>query len=154
MFQTWPALTEENLSQTRSGMHAFVKLLGAYAGACAYRRKHWWHINLKPVVNGFWTGVLQKNGKSFALALDFHSLSIEMTVAGEGIHEFSIQGESAASMQNKLSTALSRHSIKIESDESKIDTGHYEIDRGCASGLGRVYGQLAQVFAQFRISSC
>jgi len=125
-------------------------LLGAYTSTCAPRRKHWWHISLMPVVDGFSTGPLQSSGQVFELIFDFHSLAINLHIAGEATSVFPIQGESAESMNDKLTTVLSRHSMTIELDEGKIDSACYEIDRKFASRLGQVYGQLAQCLARFR----
>jgi hypothetical protein len=150
MDQKYPDLAIPNSAETLSGLHAFAKLLGAYCSACAPRRKHWWHISLKPVVAGFTTGPLQSNGQLFELVLDFHSLRIGLRIAGEDAHEFSFQGESARSLKGKLSTVLTRHGITIELDQAKIDAVNYEIDRGFASRLGRVYGQLALCLARLR----
>jgi hypothetical protein len=150
MGQKYPDLAIPNSAETLSGLHAFAKLLGAYCSACAPRRKHWWHISLKPVVAGFTTGPLQSDGQLFELLLDFHSLRIGLRIDGEDAHEFSIQGESARSLKGKLSTVLTRHGIPIELDQAKIDAVIYEIDRGFASRLGRVYGQLALCLARLR----
>ena len=147
---TYPKLNSEHIAETRSGLHAFAKLLGAYTSACAPRRKHWWHISLKPVVDGFSTGVLQNSGQLFELTLTFHSLTINLSISGEDAHEFPIQGESAESMKHKLTTVLSRHSMAIELDEGKIDSACHEIDREFASRLGQVYGQLARCLARLR----
>ena len=93
---------------------------------------------------------MQISGNMFELVLNFDSLTIGLHVAGEDAHEFSIKGESAVSMKNKLATVLSLHSINIELDENRIETGHYDIDQEYASRLGQVYGQLAQCLARFR----
>ncbi len=94
--------------------------------------------------------MLRSNGHLFELVLNFHSLTVSLIIAGDDVHEFSVQDESAASLKNSLATVLARYSIVIDLDEGKIDVGHYEIDREYASRLGQVYGQLAQCFAQFR----
>ena len=147
---TYPELETGNIAETRSGLHAFAKLLGAYTSACAPGRKHWWHISLKPVIDGFSTGALQNSGHLFELILNFHSLKIDLRIAGEDAHEFPIQGESAKSLKDKLTTLLSRYSITIELNEEKIDSTCYEIDRELASRLGQVYGRLAQCLARLR----
>ena len=150
MSQAYPELASGRLEESRAGLHSFARLLGAYSSACAPRRKHWWHISLRPVVDGFCTGVLQNNGRLFELVLNLRSLTIELIVAGEPRQGFSIQGETAASMKDKLATVLSGHSILIELDASKIDSGRFEIDPESSSRLAQVYGQLAQCFARFR----
>ena len=148
--QSWPDLGTEGFAESRSGLNAFARLLGAYPRACAPRRRHWWHISLKPAVDGFRTGVLRSNECLFELVLNFDTQNITLVITGANAHEFSIQGESAASLKNKLDSVLSRHSIVIELDEGKFETEHYQIDRESASRLGQVYGRLAQCFARFR----
>ena len=146
----YPELATLDSAETLTGLHAFAKLLGAYTSACTPRRKHWWHISLRPVVDGFSTGVLQNSGQLFELALNFHSLTINLSITGKDAHGFTIQGESAKSMKDKLDSVLSKHSMTIELDEEKIDSACYEIDREFASRLGQVYGQLAQCLARLR----
>ena len=147
---TYPKLNSEHIAETRSGLHAFAKLLGAYTRACAPRRKHWWHISLRPVTNGFSTGALQNSGQLFELALNFHALNIDLRIAGEDVHEFAIQGESAQSLHDKLTRVLAQHSITIELDKGRVESSRYEIDREFASRLGQVYGQLVQCLARLR----
>ena len=146
----YPELATLDSADTLTGLHAFAKLLGAYTSACTPRRKHWWHISLRPVVDGFSTDVLQNSGQLFELALNFHSLTINLSITGEDAHGFTIQGESAKSMKDKLNSVLSKHSMTIELDEGKIDSSRYEIDREFASRLGQIYGQLAQCLARLR----
>jgi len=131
--QNYPELTTVNSVESRSGLHAFAKLLGIYTRACAPRRKLWWHISLKPVVDGFTTGVLENNRRLFEFGLNFRSLAIDLRIAGEDAYRFSIQGESAESMTNKLFTTLSRHNITVDPDRENIDAARYEIDREWAT---------------------
>jgi hypothetical protein len=150
MPQAWPALTDERLPQTRDALHAFARLLGAYASALAPGRKHWWHISLKPAAGGFRTGLLAGSGKLFELALTFEPPEIELIIAGEKRQTWPLQGKSARSMRRQLDAALARHGIAVELEESRIGAARDAIDPGCASRLGQVYGQLTQCFARFR----
>ena len=150
MPQAWPSLMTEQFPQSRAGLHAFAKLLGAYASALAPRRRHWWHISLKPAAGGFRTGVLESKEQLFELALSFDPLEIELMMAGERRQSWPLQGESAQSIRQQLDIALARHAIAVELDESRITTARHAIDPGCASRLGQVYGQLAQGLARFR----
>ena len=152
MARAWPPLMDERFPHTRAGLHAFAKLLGAYASALAPRRRHWWHISLKPAAGGFRTGVLESNERLFELALSFDPLEIELMIAGERRQSWPLQGESAQSIRQQLDIALARHAIAVKLDESRIATVRHAIDPGCASGLGQVYGQLAQGFVGWRKS--
>ena len=150
MPQVWPSLRTEQFPQSRAGLHAFAKLLGVYASALAPRRRHWWHISLKPAVAGFRTGVQSGNGCLLELTLSFDSLEIELNIAGEGRQGWSLQGESAQSMRRQLDDALAIYDITLDLDESRIDPSRHAIEPGCASSLGQVYGQLSQCLAWFR----
>lgn len=150
MSKAWPSLSDERFPQTRAGLHAFAKLLGAYASALAPRRKHWWHISLKPAAGGFRTGVLHGNGQLFELALKFDTLEIELVIAGENRQTWLLQDESVQSMRRQLDSALAAHALAVELDESRIAPGRHSIDPGCAAGLGQAYGRLARCFARFR----
>jgi len=142
MPQVWPNLITEQFPQSRAGLHAWAKLLGVYASALAPRRRHWWHISLKPAVNGFRTGVLNGNGRLLELTLSFNPLEIELNVAGEGPQGWSLQGEFAQSMRRQLGDALANYDITLDLDESRIDPSCHAIDPGSAATLGQVYGQL------------
>ena len=134
MPQAWPSLTDEQFPLTRTGLHAFAKLLGAYASALAPRRRHWWHISLKPVADGFHTGVLDSNGQLFELVLRFESLEIELIIADEERQAWALHGESAQSVRQQLDLALASHGIAVELDESRIDSARHAIDPGWPVG--------------------
>jgi hypothetical protein len=150
MPQTWPALTDERFPQTRAGLHAFAKLPGVYASALAPRRRHWWHISLKPTAGGFSSGVLASSGQLFELTLNFQRLEIELSIAGEARQAFSLHDQTALSMRQQVDAALARQAIAVDLDENRISPAGHAIDPDGAHALGRVYGQLAQSFARFR----
>ncbi len=148
--QVYPSLGYEVFSETRSGLHSFAMLLGSYNRVFAYAQKHWWHISLKPTVDGFTTGVLQSDSKLFELILNFRLLKVELHIEGMHVQEFSLAGESAASLQEKLEVVFSGVGIRTLPDQGKLDTHQYRIDQLQSVDIAHVYGRLAQCLARFR----
>ncbi len=148
--EDYPTLEIDELAETRSGLHAFARLLGVYTSACAPPRKHWWHSSLQPAVDGFRTGVLRAGGQLFEVVLDFRSLAVGLSIPGLDGQWFPIEGESAMSIKDKLAPELFRGSVSVELDEARLSHQRHDVDPDCAVRLGRVYGHLAQCFARVR----
>ena len=148
--EIYPSLGYEAFSETRSGLHAFAMLLGSYNRAFAYAQKHWWHVSLKPTVDGFSSGVLQSDSKLFELTLNFRLLTVELQIEGMHSQEFSLAGESAASLQEKLKVVFSRVGIRTVPDQSKLDAHQYRLDQSQSADIAQVYGRLAQCLTRFR----
>lgn len=146
----YPSLGYEAFSETRSGLHAFAMLLGSYNRAFKSTQKHWWHISLKPTVYGFRTGVLQSDSRLFELILNFRLLTVELQIEGMHSQEFSLAGESAASLQEKLEVVFSGAGIQTLPDQGKHDGYQYMLDQSQSADIAHVYGRLAQCLARFR----
>ena len=55
---------------TRDALHAYARVIGAYAATGREKRKHWWHASLRPSLRGLATGVIF-GPADFELELDF-----------------------------------------------------------------------------------
>lgn len=65
----FPALDAGALAPTRDAVHAYAQVLGNWAEGRRRRRKHWWHISLRPSIRGLTTDVI-RNAPDFELELD------------------------------------------------------------------------------------
>jgi len=150
MTQIYPALDYKALTETRSGLHQFAMLLGSYNRAFAPRQRHWWHVSLKPTVDGFTTGVLQVGTRQFELVLDFLSLHVELLMEDVPAQSFALKGESAVSLQSRLKEALSLNEIQTDVGLEKLEDVEYRIDSTQSADVAWAYGRLAHCMARFR----
>lgn len=66
----FPPLDPNTLAETRDACHAYSQVLGQWARACRPKRKHWWHMSLRPSLTGVTTGVIDAGSEHFELGLD------------------------------------------------------------------------------------
>lgn len=74
--EKFPALDPNALAATRDAVHAYSRVVGAWAAGCRRKRKHWWHASLRPSLYGLTTGVI------FG-AVDFE---LELNLANSVLH--------------------------------------------------------------------
>ncbi len=67
--ERFPVLDPAVLAPTRDALHAWAQVLGNWAEGRRRRRKHWWHISLRPSIRGLTTDVI-RNSPDFELELD------------------------------------------------------------------------------------
>lgn len=79
---TLPTLNPEVFAGTRDALHAYSRILGGWLGG-REKRKHWWHISLRPSLNGLTTGVVRAN-VDFELELNLRdSALLARTATGQ-----------------------------------------------------------------------
>lgn len=93
----FPALEPGRIAVTRDALHAWSRVVGDWLESCRPRRKHWWHISLRPTVRGLSTGIVHA-GIDFELELDLRDGLLRGQVAGGGELRESLTGQSAAEL--------------------------------------------------------
>ena len=68
--QRFPTLDSDAIRETRDALHAHAQILGEWLASSRQRRKHWWHLSLRPSARGLATGVVRAD-TDFELELDF-----------------------------------------------------------------------------------
>lgn len=102
--QRFPELDSDAITDTRSALHAYSKVLGGWLKNCRPRRKHWWHASLRPCVAGLTTGVVRA-AVDFELELDLASSALRVRTAGSD-RSAVLTGQSAASIADWLDETL------------------------------------------------
>ncbi len=69
MSSRFPKLDTAAIGPTRDTIHAYAEVLGNWAAGRRRRRKHWWHISLRPSIRGLTTDVI-RSAPDFELELD------------------------------------------------------------------------------------
>ncbi len=55
----YPDLDPGAIAETRDALHAYALVIGDYLATCRPKRKHWWHISLRPSLEGMTSGVVR-----------------------------------------------------------------------------------------------
>jgi len=99
--ERFPALEPHSISATSDALHAYARILGEWMTACRPKRKHWWHVSLRPALNGLTTDVIHAD-IDFELQLDMRaSVLLGQTSNGERLAE-SLRGQSAAELAGNI----------------------------------------------------
>ena len=100
----FPNLDRAGFSATRDALHAYARVIGAWAVASRRRRKHWWHASLRPALCGMTTGLVT-GPVDYELEFDIaHSQVHVHTVAGTTTAM--LTGQSAAQVGEAIEQAL------------------------------------------------
>lgn len=95
--QHYPNLDPLAFGATRDALHAYARILGAWASACRPKRKHWWHASLRPSLNGLTTEVIRAD-VDFELELNLREGLLQgQTSSGEEFKE-DLHGQPAAEL--------------------------------------------------------
>ena len=101
----FPALTAASLRATRDALHAYARVIGAWAASSRKRRKHWWHASLRPSLRGVTTGFV--NGDvGYELELDFVNSAVQVRTAND-TRSIPLSGQSAAALGDDVFVTLS-----------------------------------------------
>ena len=77
----FPILNASALLDTREACHAYASVLGDWTTSCRSRRKHWWHLSLRPNLRGVTTEMIHADGVHFELELDLATKAFKMNSA-------------------------------------------------------------------------
>jgi hypothetical protein len=101
----FPNLDSQSFVGTRDALQAYAQVLGAWLNTCRSRRKHWWHVSLRPSLNGLTTNVIHA-GIDFELELNLReNLLYGRTSKGETLIE-ELRGQPATELAEKIQTFL------------------------------------------------
>ena len=90
----FPPLNVSQFSPTRDALHAYSKIPGAWLSNNQTRRKHWWHISLRPSLNGLTTGVVYSERINFEIELNLVQSLLTVNTSGEASLEILLEGQS------------------------------------------------------------
>ena len=120
----YPAMTVGDFGPTRDALHAYSKIPGDYLKALRPKRKHWWHISLRPSLRGLATGVVRGDGLDFELELDLHASRLRARTATGADWQVELHGQPAAEPAARLRAFL----LDAGLGESGLPSADYPLD--------------------------
>ncbi len=148
----YPAMTPGEFDPTRDALHAYSRILGDYLKALRPKRKHWWHISLRPSLRGVSTGVVRTEGLDFELELDLCASRLLARTADGADWQVELHGQPAAEPAARLRAFL----LDAGLDESGLPSVDYPLesfadyDPGQALDIGKVLAAGTAVLANLR----
>ena len=100
----FPDLTGESLHATRDALHAYARVIGAWAASSRKQRKHWWHASLRPSLRGMTTGFVAGE-VGFELELDLVESAVHVRTVGD-TRSIPLSGQTAAALGDDVFVTL------------------------------------------------
>lgn len=150
--QQFPELNPDVFATTRDALHAYAKVLGAWASKCRTKRKHWWHASLRPSLDGLSTGVIYA-GIDFQIDLNLADSELRLTTAGGKQLTERLRGQPAAELALAieaflLAAGIDTHDVPERVSEAAGPFNAYSPEQ--ASLLGLVLNTVAANMQLFR----
>ena len=98
----FPTLDTDALAATRDALHAYSKIAGSWLRATQSQRKHWWHISLRPSLNGLTTGVIYNEVNDFEIELNLADSLLTIDTSDDASLEVLLEGQSTAAIGHEV----------------------------------------------------
>lgn len=145
----FPALDPAAIGPTRDALHGYAQVIGHWAEAKRARRKHWWHISLRPSVRGLTTGVI-RDVVDFELELDFCGSTINVAHGG-GRASLPLSGQPEREVSAFVREQLSAAGVdSIVKEEASNDAGHPGYSPEVAQNMHRANASVAACLEELR----
>jgi len=149
--QKFPPLDPSALAPTRDAVHAYSRVIGAWAASGRRKRKHWWHASLRPSLHGLTTGVIYGD-VDFQLELNLASSQLHIRTCTTEVTE-QLTGQSsreiAAIVRNVLlPLGVDENCLPADDKSSSDDHAGYNAEQ--ASLMHQAIGSVAGVLEDFR----
>ena len=150
----FPAIDDDAIADTRGALHAYAKVLGHCLKANRPKRKHWWHASLRPSLTGLTTGLIHAD-IDFELTLDFRNNLLRARTASGEAYDEPLKGQPVYQLADTVIDFL------VSTGAKSSLAADLQLDRDTASQfdaysdeqanlIGRVFGDVAAVLAEFR----
>jgi len=103
--QTFPNLDAQSIAVSRDALQSYARVLGAWLKTCRPKRKHWWHVSLRPSLNGLTTGVIHA-GIDFELELNLRENLLHGWTSNDEVLTEKLHGQSAAELATNIQDFL------------------------------------------------
>lgn len=147
----FPTLDPLLIGPTRDALHAYAQVIGSWAEGIRQRRKHWWHISLRPSLCGLTTGVIHAN-INFELELDFRGSALRVA-HDNGTGSVNLCGQSAREIARFVHQQLELAGIedcRVPRSEELDDTPHPNYSAQVARDMHVALAAVAAALEQFR----
>ena len=102
----FPDLDVNEFAATRDALHAYSKIPGSWIRAFRNKRKHWWHISLRPSLFGLTTGVVYTDRVNFEVELNLRESCLSARTSNALALDIDLHGQAAAEPEAQLSSFL------------------------------------------------
>jgi hypothetical protein len=151
--RAFPSLEPEAIAATRDALHAYSRVPGSWLEACRRRRKHWWHISLRPSLRGLSTGPVHTS-IHFELELDLRNSLLRGEVAGGGELVEALDGRPAAALAEKVEEFLVAEGIAAtpdtESPDAAVAAEHPGYSPAAATSIADAWLSVARALTRLR----
>lgn len=147
----FPALDAGQLDATRQAVHAYARVVGAWAKARRSKRKHWWHASLRPSMYGLTTGVIY-GPTDFEIELDLASSRLHVRTCTYTVSE-RLHGQSSARVAAAIGAALQAAGANEGAApdlEFVTDDAYPDCSADQANAMHRAIGSVAAALEDFR----
>ena len=139
----FPELDASAIAPTRDALHAYALVIGDYPASMRTRRKHWWHISLRPSLEGMTTGVIRcapRDAKAtdFELIIDTEKSMVRMRSADEEKFDEALRGQPVRDLASRINRFLADHGV----DSGSLPTFSPEHDKPMENFSADVIAQL------------
>jgi len=148
----FPILEVSKFASTRDALQAYSRIPGAWLKACRARRKHWWHISLRPSLSGVSTGVVYTGSVNFEIELNLHASYLSARTSDGQALQIDLHGQAAAEPEAQLRRFLLAAGVPAAcapttDDATQVFDGY---SCGQAQNLGRALAGVSTVMDAMR----
>ncbi len=153
----FPELNPQSIVGTRGTLHSYSLVLGNYLTAYRPKRKHWWHISLRPSLEGMTTGPVRGPGQfgpaDFQLELNPGcSLVCARTSNGAELDE-QLHGQPASELANNINDFLTTNGLDPASIPESVpgaDNPTADCSTDIAATLAIAWNSISAAMEEFR----
>lgn len=149
--ERFPPLDPDVIGPTCRALHAYAQVIGNWAEGHRRRRKHWWHISLRPGLRGLTTGVIRAR-PDFELELDGGTSSVRVT-HDLGMASMNLCGQSAREIARFVREQLELAGLedcRAPDEDAVSDEPHPGFSSQVARELHRVHASVAAALEELR----
>lgn len=150
----FPDLALSKWQRTRDTILQYSQVVGEVRGALSPKAKHWWHINLRPDVEGLTTPPIPYNGDdffNFKILMNFVNHKIQISMSNGKQAAIAMKGQSVFQFKTELLNCLADLGIEVALDEKLFqEQRDGEYDAGAVLKYWQALGQISTIFDEFK----
>ena len=147
----FPVLDADAIAPTRDALHAYSKVIGSWADGARQRRKHWWHLSLRPSIRGLTTDVI-RGAPDFELEIDLVNSRLDVHCAMTS-SSLKLCGQSARGVSGFIRQTLEAVGVEgcvVPDDTDPGDDLHAAYSARCAGDIHEAFAAVAACLEDLR----
>jgi hypothetical protein len=154
----FPELDPVAIAATRDALQAYALVVGNYPASLRARRKHWWHISLRPSLEGMTTGVIRSKPRGsqatdFELVIDPAGSQVKLRSAnGEALDE-ALRGQPTSELAHSINAFLAHNGVapaSLPAHEADNETSTAGYSAEVAAQLGAAWRAISTAKESFK----